>query len=78
MFLAISLLNSGLSRYLAENFDFSTRPLKQYIYMTQLMQAECLSAAYRFWRRNWKGPGREYTAGALVWQINDCWPVISW
>jgi hypothetical protein len=35
------------------------------------MQAECLGAAYRLWRRNWKGRGREYTAGALVWQIND-------
>ncbi|KAL1968698.1 hypothetical protein VTN77DRAFT_1524 [Rasamsonia byssochlamydoides] len=67
-----------LAGYLAENFDFSTRPLKQYIYITQLMQAECLSAAYRYWRRNWKGPGKEYTSGALVWQINDCWPVISW
>jgi len=42
------------------------------------MQAECLAAAYRVWRRNWKGPGREYTSGALVWQMNDCWPVTSW
>ena len=42
------------------------------------MQAECLAAAYRFWRRNWKGPGREYTSGALVWQMDDCWPVTSW
>jgi beta-mannosidase len=41
------------------------------------MQAETLASAYRLWRRNWKGKGREYTAGALVWQINDCWPV-SW
>lgn len=42
------------------------------------MQAECLAAAYRLWRRNWKGPGREYTSGALVWQMDDCWPVTSW
>lgn len=49
-----------------------------YVYYTQVMQAECLAAAYRLWRRNWKGPGREYTSGALVWQMNDCWPVISW
>jgi len=42
------------------------------------MQAETLASAYRLWRRNWKGPGKEYTAGALVWQINDCWPVTSW
>ena len=49
-----------------------------YVYYTQVMQAECLAAAYRAWRRNWKGPGREYTSGALVWQMNDCWPVTSW
>jgi len=42
------------------------------------MQAETLASAYRLWRRNWKGEGRAYTAGALVWQINDCWPVTSW
>ena len=35
------------------------------------MQAETLASAYRLWRRNWKGKGREYTAGALVWQVSD-------
>ena len=40
-----------------------------YVYYTQIMQAETLASAYRLWRRNWKGPGREYTAGALVWQV---------
>jgi len=49
-----------------------------YVYYTQIMQAETLASAYRLWRREWKGRGREYTAGALVWQINDCWPVTSW
>jgi len=42
------------------------------------MQAETLACAYRLWRRNWRGRGRESTAGALVWQISDCWPVTSW
>lgn len=32
----------------------------------------------RLWRREWRGKGREYTSGALVWQINDCWPCVSW
>ncbi|TCD70426.1 hypothetical protein EIP91_003507 [Steccherinum ochraceum] len=53
-------------------------PQSSYVYYTQIMQAETLASAYRLWRRNWKGKGREYTAGALVWQINDCWPVTSW
>jgi beta-mannosidase len=52
--------------------------LEDYIYATQFMQAEALGAAYRGWRRRWHGPGRYATAGALVWQLNDCWPVTSW
>ncbi|KAL7274029.1 hypothetical protein RUND412_003089 [Rhizina undulata] len=67
-----------LALYLVENFRYAFTPLEAYIYSTQLLQAEALATAYRLWRRNWKGPGREYTAGALVWQINDCWPVTSW
>lgn len=42
-----------------------------YVYYTQIMQAETLASAYRLWRRNWKGRGREYTAGALVWQVRE-------
>ena len=40
-----------------------------YVYYTQIMQAETLASAYRLWRRNWKGKGKEYTSGALVWQV---------
>jgi beta-mannosidase len=47
-----------------------------YVYYTQIMQAETLAAAYRVWRRNWAGPGREYTAGALVWQVDAIWRAI--
>ncbi|KAI0307144.1 glycoside hydrolase family 2 protein [Multifurca ochricompacta] len=66
-----------LELYLIENFKHAF-DMESYVYYTQIMQAETLAAAYRVWRRNWAGPGREYTAGALVWQINDCWPVTSW
>ncbi|KAL2270800.1 hypothetical protein VTJ83DRAFT_171 [Remersonia thermophila] len=67
-----------IALYLAENLRYAPDPLEQYVYSTQLMQAECLASAYRLWRREWRGPSREYCAGALVWQINDCWPVTSW
>ncbi|KAG5639017.1 hypothetical protein H0H81_007925 [Sphagnurus paluster] len=63
--------------YLVENFKHSFE-MESYVYYTQVMQAETLASAYRLWRRNWRGRGKEYTAGALVWQINDCWPVTSW
>ncbi|KAF8639454.1 hypothetical protein AX16_010309 [Volvariella volvacea WC 439] len=66
-----------LELYLVENFRHSFE-MESYVYYTQVMQAETLASAYRLWRRNWRGHGKEYTAGALVWQINDCWPVTSW
>lgn len=31
---------------------------------------------YRGWRRQW-GDDR-HCGGALLWQLNDCWPTISW
>ncbi|ODO10156.1 hypothetical protein I350_02384 [Cryptococcus amylolentus CBS 6273] len=66
-----------LESYIMENFEHAY-DMPSYIYYSQIMQAECLAAAYRAWRRNWKGEGKEYTAGALVWQLNDCWPCTSW
>lgn len=66
-----------LELYLMENFKHAF-DMDSYVYYTQIMQAETLASAYRLWRRNWQGKGKEYTAGALVWQINDCWPVTSW
>ena len=50
----------------------------RYVYLTQLMQSEAVGSAYQTWRRNWKGPNKEYSAGAIVWQLNDTWPVSSW
>ncbi|KAH7916082.1 glycoside hydrolase family 2 protein [Hygrophoropsis aurantiaca] len=66
-----------LELYLVENFKHAF-DMDSYVYYTQVMQAETLASAYRLWRRNWRGKGREHTAGALVWQINDCWPTTSW
>lgn len=67
-----------LALYLAENIPYTLEPFEQYIYCTQLMQAECVSSAYKLWKRQWKGPGQEYCSGALVWQLNDCWACTSW
>ncbi|KAH7927653.1 glycoside hydrolase [Leucogyrophana mollusca] len=60
-----------------DNFRL-TSDLETHVYNTQIMQSEAVGFAYQTWRRAWRGPGREYTAGAIVWQLNDCWPVTSW
>ncbi|KAJ9602279.1 hypothetical protein H2200_013134 [Cladophialophora chaetospira] len=63
--------------YIQENFRIG-KSLKHWVYGSQLSQAEAMSFAFRGWRRLWKGPGREECAGALVWQLNDCFPSVSW
>ncbi|ESK93576.1 glycoside hydrolase family 2 protein [Moniliophthora roreri MCA 2997] len=55
-----------------------TEDLETYAYLTQLLQFEAVGYAYSSWRREWRGPGKEYCGGVLVWQSNDCWPVTSW
>ncbi|RJE26160.1 hypothetical protein PHISCL_01510 [Aspergillus sclerotialis] len=64
-----------IATYLVENFRMTT-DLEKYIHLTQLVQAEALMFAYRGWRRQWGQKRR--CGGALVWQINDCWPGTSW
>ena len=67
-----------LAMYMDENIRYTFDPLEQYVYYTQLMQAECITTAYRSSKRKWKRPGSEECAGILVWQLNDCWPGTSW
>ncbi|KAF2719673.1 glycoside hydrolase family 2 protein [Polychaeton citri CBS 116435] len=64
-----------IATYLVENFRTETE-LEKYIHLTQLSQSEAMSFAYKGWRRQWGQQRR--CGGALVWQLNDCWPTISW
>ncbi|GAM90819.1 hypothetical protein ANO11243_088640 [Dothideomycetidae sp. 11243] len=64
-----------IATYMVENFRTST-DLERFIHLTQLSQAEALMFGYRGWRKQWGEERR--CGGALVWQLNDCWPVTSW
>ena len=64
-----------IATYLVENVRTATK-LEAYIHLTQLIQCEALMFGYRGWRKQW-GDNR-HCGGALVWQLNDCWPVTSW
>jgi beta-mannosidase len=46
---------------------------EDFVYLSQITQAEGVRGAVEYWRRN---PGR--CNGALYWQYNDCWPAASW
>ncbi len=46
---------------------------ESFVYLSQLVQAEGIKYAIESHRRN-----MPYCMGTLYWQINDCWPTISW
>ncbi|CAK9436429.1 uncharacterized protein LODBEIA_P09870 [Lodderomyces beijingensis] len=62
--------------YVEQNIHIpSNCTLERWVYLTQLMQSEAISLAFRVWRRKWH---KREVGGILVWQLNDCWPAISW
>jgi beta-mannosidase len=47
--------------------------MRRFVLYSQLNQGEALKTAVTHWR------SRMFrTSGCLIWQFNDCWPVISW
>lgn len=66
-----------LLSYVADNFRLRY-DLDRFTHLTQVMQADAMSWAYKSWRRQWCTSGNRRCGGALVWQLNDCWPTISW
>lgn len=66
-----------LAVYLADNVRVGTT-LAEHVYATQFVQAEAMRVAYQDFRRRWQRPGARAVGGALVWQLNDCWPATSW
>ena len=61
-------LDRGLAPHLGVPDDFA-----DWHWATQLNQARAVTYAIDHYRRWWPR-----TAGAIVWQLNDCWPVTSW
>ena len=47
--------------------------LREYVDFTQWCQAEGLKFGIEHFRRR-----RPHCSGALLWQLNDCWPCVSW
>lgn len=66
-----------LSMYLIDNVRHDN-DLDSYAWATQLIQAESTDYSSRAFRRLWRGPGKEECAGCLIWQLNDCFPAVSW
>ncbi len=61
-----------IDEYLQRDYK-TTYDFKDYIYLSQLTQAEGITKAIEAHRRN-----KPHCMGTLYWQFNDAWPVSSW
>jgi beta-mannosidase len=61
-------LARGMANHLPEPADFD-----EWHYLTQLNQAKAVAFGVEYLRSL-----RPVCMGAIVWQLNDCWPVTSW
>ena len=64
--------NGKIMNYMSATFLYPT-DFRTLIYASQLLQAEAIKYGVEHFRRN-----RGRCMGAVVWQLNDCWPVASW
>ena len=62
------LINHYMKDYypVPENFD-------DFVYVSQILQAEGIRTGILAQRR-----AKPFCMGSLYWQLNDCWPAISW
>lgn len=61
-----------IENYMARDFPVSQNA-EDYVYMSQLLQAYGITKGIRAQRR-----AKPYNMGTLYWQLNDCWPAVSW
>jgi beta-mannosidase len=61
-----------IKSYMARDYKMPLR-FSDYVYVSQLLQAEGLKTAIEAHRR-----ARPWCVGSLYWQLNDCWPGTSW
>lgn len=61
-----------INEYMQRDFPVPKNP-EDYIYMSQVLQAYGITKGLEAQRR-----AKPYNMGTLFWQLNDCWPSISW
>ena len=61
-----------MREYMKRDFPVPEKA-EDYVYMSQLLQAYGITKGIEAQRR-----AKPYNMGTLYWQLNDCWPVVSW
>lgn len=62
----------SITHYISNYYNPSPL-LNDYVYQSQLVQARALEIAVESQRK-----AAPYCMGTMYWQLNDCWPVVSW
>ncbi|WP_191858184.1 beta-mannosidase [Hanstruepera ponticola] len=61
-----------INDYMERDFPVPTHA-EDYVYISQLLQAYGITKGIEAQRR-----AKPYNMGTLFWQLNDCWPAVSW
>ncbi len=64
--------NGKLMAYLSDYYLYP-KDFRGVLYGSQLLQADAIRTAVEHFRRH-----RGRCMGSLYWQLNDCWPTVSW
>ncbi|MCR5487302.1 MAG: glycoside hydrolase family 2 protein [Lachnospiraceae bacterium] len=64
--------NGKIMNYMQQTYRYPT-DFSVLIYASQLLQAQAIRYGVEHFRRY-----RGRCMGAVIWQLNDCWPVASW
>lgn len=59
--------------YMERDFGLVPEDLDEFIYLSQVQQARGIGMGMRAHRM-----AQPHCMGSLFWQLNDCWPAISW
>jgi len=63
---------SLIREYMERDFPVPSKG-EDYVYMSQVLQAYGMTKGIYAHRR-----AKPYNMGTLYWQLNDCWPAVSW
>ncbi|TFG02805.1 MAG: glycoside hydrolase family 2 protein [Promethearchaeota archaeon] len=66
--------NKKIRRYMKRRFKIP-KDFERQVIVSQITQAEAMEYGVEHWRRQ---RNDFHCMGALYWQLNDCWPVVSW